>query len=281
LPIAEQRLTSVDGVPYAWDANGNLLSDGVYTYTFNHANQLVGVSGAGTTVSYSYRCNGLSSDAWGIIGCESDRVSQTVNGVTTHYVLDQAAGLTQVLSDGTNTYLYGVGRIAQYSETGPEYFLNDALGSMRQLVDANGSVTLAKDYEPYGEALTSAGSGATSYGYSGEMTDATGLIYLRARYLDLNRAVMTHPKPKPRQARRWVMSRLTGQVHERSRDRVFSLYGKRSRPVNCICGAIFLPGGEKLGLYLVKLARQPPVSPPTGRIPGRSAGRCRGGCWRR
>jgi hypothetical protein len=90
----------------------------------------------------------LSSDAWGIIGCESDRVSQTVNGITTHYELFQAAGLTQVLSDGTNTYLYGVGRIAQYSETGPEYFLNDALGSVRQLVDANGSVTLARDYEP-------------------------------------------------------------------------------------------------------------------------------------
>jgi hypothetical protein len=130
---------------------------------------------------YSYRCNGLSSDAWGIIGCESDRVSQTVNGITTHYELFQAAGLTQVLSDGTNTYLYGVGRIAQYSETGPEYFLNDALGSVRQLVDANGSVTLARDYEPYGEALASAGSGATSYGYSGEMTDSyIKLIYLRS-----------------------------------------------------------------------------------------------------
>jgi hypothetical protein len=180
------QLTSVDGVPYTWDANGNLLSDGVYTYTFNHANQLVGMSGAGTTVSYAYRCNGLSRDAWGIIGCESDRVSQTVNGVTTYYALDQAAGLTQVLFDGTNTYLYGKGRIAQYDVSGTQYFLGDALGSVRQLLDANGEVLLAQSYEPYGDVLASVGEGESSYGFTAEMRDPTGLIYLRARYSALD-----------------------------------------------------------------------------------------------
>ena len=28
------RLTSVDSVTYTWDNNGNLLSDGVFTYTY-------------------------------------------------------------------------------------------------------------------------------------------------------------------------------------------------------------------------------------------------------
>jgi hypothetical protein len=87
--------------------------------------------------------------------------------------IDQAAGLTQILSDGTNTYLYGNGRIAQYSEAGPEYFLGDALGSVRQLVDANGSVTLAKDYQPYGDVLESAGEGTSSYGFAAEVADPT------------------------------------------------------------------------------------------------------------
>jgi len=36
-----------------------------------------------------------------------------------------------------------------------EYLLPDALGSVRQIVDANGNVTLAKSYEPYGTVLTS------------------------------------------------------------------------------------------------------------------------------
>ena len=39
-------------------------------------------------------------------------MQQTVNSVTTSYTLDLAAGLTQVLADGTNTYLYGFERIA-------------------------------------------------------------------------------------------------------------------------------------------------------------------------
>ena len=45
------------------------------------------------------------------------------NSQTTHYTMDLNAGLTQVLQDGTNTYLYGAGRIAQYSANGPEYYL--------------------------------------------------------------------------------------------------------------------------------------------------------------
>ncbi|MEK7784491.1 MAG: hypothetical protein AAB658_03555, partial [Chloroflexota bacterium] len=85
-----------------------------------------------------------------------DRLSQTVNGVTTTYTLDLNAGLTQVLADGTNTYLYGNGRIAQNSTAnGKQYFLGDALGSVRQLVSANGAVTLTRSYEPYGSGLTS------------------------------------------------------------------------------------------------------------------------------
>jgi RHS repeat-associated protein len=172
---AANRLASVDGMPYTWDAEfaagkpGNLLSDGVYTHTFNHANQLVSVSGAGTTVSYSYNGQG-------------DRVSQTAGITTTTYTLDLAAGLTQVLSDGTNTYLYGVGRIAQESTSGEAYFLADALGSVRQLVDANGSLQMVKNYEPYGEVLTSAGDGTTNYGFTGEWTDDyIELVNLRSR----------------------------------------------------------------------------------------------------
>jgi RHS repeat-associated protein len=86
-----------------------------------------------------------------------------------------------VLEDGTNTYLYGVSRIAQYDASGPQYFLGDALGSVRQLVDAVGNVTLAKSYQPYGEVLIAAGDGATNYGFTNEWT-SQGLIYLRARW---------------------------------------------------------------------------------------------------
>ena len=111
-----------------------------------------------------------------------DRHQQVVDGVTTNYTLDLAAGLTQVLDDGTNTYLYGNGRIAQSGST-TEYFLGDALGSVRQLADAAGTVTLTQSYAPYGEVTQSIGTSPhTSYAFTGEALDASGLTYLRARY---------------------------------------------------------------------------------------------------
>jgi len=42
------------------------------------------------------------------------------------------------------------------------------LGSVRQLADADGQVNLAQSYRPFGEALSSSGEGATSYGFAGE-----------------------------------------------------------------------------------------------------------------
>jgi RHS repeat-associated protein len=64
------------------------------------------------------------------------------------------------------------------------YYMGDALGSVRQLIDSSGNVVLTKDYEPYGEVMNSAGTTNTAYGFTGEWTDSTGMVYLRARYYD-------------------------------------------------------------------------------------------------
>jgi RHS repeat-associated protein len=164
------RLINVGGVAQTWDNNGNLLSDGVYTYTYDSANHPITIK-QGTTLTYTFGYDGLG-----------DRVRQTINGITTTYALNLNAGLTQVLADGTNTYLYGNGRIAQYAGTTPSYFLPDALGSVRQLANASGVVTLAKSYQPYGSVMSSVGTATSTYGFTGEATDNTGLVYLRARY---------------------------------------------------------------------------------------------------
>jgi RHS repeat-associated protein len=129
---------------------------------------ILSVTGPSGTTTFAY--NGLG-----------DRLQETVNGVTTTFTMDLAAGLTQVLSDGTYSYLYGAGRIAQVSSTGREYFLGDALGSVRQLADEGGEVVRAAFYSPYGEVLSTAGAAQTSFGYTGEQQDASGRVYLRAR----------------------------------------------------------------------------------------------------
>jgi RHS repeat-associated protein len=162
------RLTGIDGVSQTWDNNGNLLNDGVNTYTYDPANRLSTVSGSAPTVSYAY--NGLG-----------DRLQQTIGSNTTTYLMDLNAGLSQVLDDGTNAYIYGNGRIAQIDAT-TQYFLGDALGSVRQVTSAAGNIVLARSYDPYGNPVASAGTAQTSYGFDAEQTDSNGLVYLRARH---------------------------------------------------------------------------------------------------
>ena len=105
--------------------------------------------------------------------------------MTENYTLDLNNWLSQVLADGTNTYLYGPGRIAQYDAGGGEYFLGDTLGSVRQLSDATGNVILAKSYQPFGNVMQSVGTGSSPYGFTNEWTDGNGLVYLRTRYYEL------------------------------------------------------------------------------------------------
>lgn len=62
-----------------------------------------------------------------------------------------------------------------------KYSLADALGSVRQMTDETGTVTLARTYDPYGNVTSTGGTSSTAYGFTGETTDANGLVYLRAQ----------------------------------------------------------------------------------------------------
>ncbi len=167
IPDDANRLASVNGVNYTWDANGNLLNDGVNTYTYNSANRLKTMTGPSAVANYGY--NGLG-----------DRLQEIVNGQTTTFAMDYNTGLTQVLNDGTNNYIYGNGRIAQVN-TSTDYFLGDALGSVRQLTNNSGAVTYASAYDPYGVTAQTHGASQTAYGFTGEYS-SNDLVYLRARY---------------------------------------------------------------------------------------------------
>jgi RHS repeat-associated protein len=78
------------------------------------------------------------------------------------------------------------GQILAQQEAGAwAYVTPDALGSVRQLVDAAGQVTLAQSYDPFGVPVETSGSGESDFGYTGEWWDSeAGLLYLRARYYE-------------------------------------------------------------------------------------------------
>ncbi len=127
---------------YTWDNNGNLSNDGTRTFTYDQANRVTqNISGTNT---YALAYKGLN-----------DRLRQTVNGTPTNYTLDLNAGLTQVFADGTNTYLYGAGRIAQ-QQVKMQYFGVHGLGSVRQMYNSSGQVIAKHRYSPFGNVLSGA-----------------------------------------------------------------------------------------------------------------------------
>jgi RHS repeat-associated protein len=114
------------------------------------------------------------------------------------YTLDLNTGLTQVLSEsapqgyGTTDYLYGNGRIAQVNTT-TEFFLGDALGSVRQMTDSTGEVTFARGYDPgvYPEpcqrsvVTSTTGASLTEFGFTGGQYDSyINLLDCNSRHCD-------------------------------------------------------------------------------------------------
>jgi len=166
---AANRLSSVNGMAYSWDANGNLLRDEKNVYEYSQADRLIRLT-QGTHV-YTFAYDGLGN-----------RLQQTVDGSTEIYVLDSSSGLSQVLAAGDQAYLYGIGRIAQLGPDGATYFLSDHLNSVRQVTDKDGYILTSRSYDPFGNGTELAGDKVSAYGYAGEWADESGLINLRARY---------------------------------------------------------------------------------------------------
>jgi YD repeat-containing protein len=136
---------------YTSEACGNLLTQGTNVYTWNTANRLIEANVDGVVSGFEY--NGLGQ-----------RTETTVATTTTEYVLDVAGGLPEVIvasTGGASTrYVQIQGQVlAQYDSGTWAYLAPDALDSVRQLVDANGQVTLAQHYDPYGNLLEAAGVG--------------------------------------------------------------------------------------------------------------------------
>ncbi len=67
---------------YPWDDNGNLLDDGVRSYTYNHANRLVAVDSGTLRTTFSY--NGAGH-----------RVARSESGVTMTYVVAVLPALSE------------------------------------------------------------------------------------------------------------------------------------------------------------------------------------------
>ncbi|WP_179295943.1 RHS repeat-associated core domain-containing protein [Mesorhizobium sp. WSM4312] len=159
---------SVGANAMAYDANGNLTSDGSRTLASDEANRLKTVSLASNTVNLAY-------------GPDGARATKTSSFATTLYP-DADVEINPATPGGEIYTRYPHPDIKVVGTT--KYFLHrEHLASVRMVTDMSGAIYEQTSYATYGEQLNTGFQ--TQKGYIGERFDAeTGLLYLNARYMD-------------------------------------------------------------------------------------------------
>jgi RHS repeat-associated protein len=206
-------------VSYSYDLNGNrnmtgyqtgtgneLLSDGVYSYTYddegNTTSQTDIATGSVTYYSYNYENELVGETAENSQGQVQSQETFTYDVFRNQIGQDLNGTQQWTVFDGSNPYMQfnGSGQLQERYLTNPdglnefygqvsasgttEWYLTDNLGSVRQVVSTGGSVLDALTYEPYGNLFTQMNSTyQPRFGYAGGSLDPlTGDYQFGARY---------------------------------------------------------------------------------------------------
>ena len=169
--------------PETYDSNGNTLTTGGKSFSYDSENHLMTMNGSAVKLIYDG---------------DGNRVAKIVNGVTTQYLVDDLnpTGYAQVVEEVVNgavtrQYTYGLQRISEaqsISGTWTQSFYGyDGFGSVRQLTNLAGSITDTYNYDAFGNLLNSTVTTPNNYLYRAEQFDSDlGWYYLRARYYNPN-----------------------------------------------------------------------------------------------
>jgi len=196
---AADEITSESGpggsTTWTYDKSGNVTSTtgptGSTTYGYDASGRVsstvvtpaAGSPGAGSATTSTYTYDG-----------DGNRVTKTVNGVTTQYLWDISADVPLLAIERTSTgtlirrYIYGDGPVAMETPTATYFYhVNPTTGSVTQLTDANGNIVASYSYDGYGNVTTTPSTGAPANPllFQGQYLDAeTGLYNMGARLYD-------------------------------------------------------------------------------------------------
>ena len=172
------KLTAVNGNAIRYDAIGNPLSDGTWTYTWQNGRQLQKMQKSGVTAEFVYNADGL-------------RVQKTVNGVVTKYTL-HGKNVVHMTSGADELHFFydAQNRQAVVVYNGVPYaYVKSLQGDIVAILDENGNTVVSYGYDAWGAPLWCTGELAETLGkvqpfrYRGYVFDEeTGLYYLRSRY---------------------------------------------------------------------------------------------------
>ena len=172
------KLTAVNGSTIRYDAIGNPLSDGTWTYTWQNGRQLQKMQKSGVTAEFVYNADGL-------------RVQKTVNGVATKYTLHGKNAVHMTSGTDELHFFYDAqNRPAVVVYNGTAYaYVKSLQGDIVAILDENGNTVVSYGYDAWGAPLWCTGERAETLGkvqpfrYRGYVYDEeTGLYYLRSRF---------------------------------------------------------------------------------------------------
>ena len=171
--VWKDQLTEFDGQTLTYDLNGNPLTYGNKTFTWQRGTQLAGITDAANSIAYAY-------------DSQNHRVSKTVNGVTTDYLYSGDLLMRQVSGGHTLDFVYDTDRMIGFKYDGvPYFFAKNLYGDVVSVLNQSGAVVASYTYDPFGNVLSATGSMASinpiryrSY----YQDDETGWYYLTTRY---------------------------------------------------------------------------------------------------
>jgi len=167
-----------------FDLNGNetsvVTATSTNTYQWDAANRLLSVTGTTNQSLFTY--DGLGRRV---------QIVELTNGVamSTNKFLWDKAGLSEQRNVAGSVIKQFYWEGEQISGTN-YYFTRDHLGSIREMVDASGTIQARYNYDPYGRRTKVSGSLDADFGFTGDFYHASSglcLTFLRAYDPDLGR----------------------------------------------------------------------------------------------
>lgn len=183
-------------ITFSYDADGNLLFDGIRTYTWNGENRLISVIPVSLTngakkLEFVYDAQGrrISKDVYQRVTDNWELITQT------KFAYDDWAMICEISNQNssitTNSYVYGLDLSGSRQDAGtiggllsvikggagtpstPYFPTYDANGNVTGYISTNGTVVARYVYDAYGKLINS----------SGDMTDDFNILF-SSKYLD-------------------------------------------------------------------------------------------------
>ena len=132
---------------YAYDPAGNrvqkIATNNTTYYSYDERNLMTSLTDNTNQTLYTY--NG-----------DAQRVSKTLNGALTSYIIDANRGLFEAVQERnaagaiTTSYTFGATRLATWNGSAVTFELTDRLGSVRLITDIGGNVIQNYNYDAFG-----------------------------------------------------------------------------------------------------------------------------------